>query len=64
MGRARRLVYSPHTVVRIARLALPVLGLAWGIGTAVAVQHLSTATVAMLMLVLAAAGNGTSSRKS
>lgn len=51
--RARALGSPPGTIRRIARITMVCLGLAWGVGTAVAAQTLPIGTVAILLVALA-----------
>ena len=52
-GRARRPETDPHSVVRGTRIVVIALGLAWGVGAALAAPRLPAVTFAMLLLALA-----------
>ena len=52
-GRARHPETDPRSVVRVTRLIVIALGLAWGVGAALAAPHLPAATFAMLLMALA-----------
>src|SRR5467141_108441 len=52
-GRARHPETDPRSVVRVTRIVMIALGLAWGIGAALAARHLPVATFAMLLMALA-----------
>jgi len=52
-GRATRPETDPASIVRTTRVVMVVLGLAWGVGTAIAARHLAPGMFAMLLLALA-----------
>jgi len=52
-GRARHLTTDPRSTVRVTRIIMIALGLAWGVGAALAVPRLPAATFAMLLMALA-----------
>src|SRR2546425_3015801 len=52
-GRARHPETDPRSVVRATRIVVIALGLAWGLGAALAAPQLPAATFAMLLMALA-----------
>jgi len=57
-GRADRLSSSSSAVAITARVTMTVLGLAWGVGAAVAAQYISLASFALLLMILAGLVSG------